>query len=105
MGVRLAAIRQGSPASALEPRICWLSGTEKPRGHMAGNQTKGLWARREDKCKLGLVHRWQPSPKIIFTMILGPPSHLAWLCVFATPWLWPEAANVGLSYQWRPYYW
>ena len=36
VGVRLAASGHSSPASVLEPSICWLSGTGKPTGDLAG---------------------------------------------------------------------
>ena len=40
--VRPAASGHRSPASAVEPHTCWLSGTGKPMGHMAGTQTRSL---------------------------------------------------------------
>ena len=43
--VRPATVRQGSPASVLEPHTCWLSGTGKPMISVAGTQTKSLWPR------------------------------------------------------------
>ena len=42
VGVRLAAVRHCSPASAVEHRTCWLSGTGKPMGHMGGTLTGSL---------------------------------------------------------------
>ena len=43
--VKLVARRQGSPASALEPRTCWPSGTGRPMRNVAGTQSRSLWAR------------------------------------------------------------
>ena len=47
VGVRLAAIRQGSPASAVEHHTCWLNGTGKPVGGVAGTLTRSLWAQQK----------------------------------------------------------
>ena len=49
--MRPAASSQVSPASALEHRTCWLSGTGRPTRHMAGVQTALLWA--QDRRRTG----------------------------------------------------
>ena len=42
--VRPAASSQASPASPVDQHTCWLSGTGRPMIHMAGTQTRSLWA-------------------------------------------------------------
>ena len=44
--LRPDAQRLGSPASAMEHQTCWLSGTGRPIGGLAGTQTGSLWARK-----------------------------------------------------------
>ena len=59
--VRPAASRHRSPASAVEPHTCWLSGTGKPMGHMAGTQTGSLWAqpkRCTGSCRTSASWAW-----------------------------------------------
>ena len=80
VGVRLAASMPSSPASVLEPCICWLSGTGKSIGGLAGTLTLSLWYPtgrciwvQQNECKLGLVHRWPATPKARVAYDLGSP--------------------------------
>ena len=93
-GVRLAAARQGSPASAMEHRTCWLSGTGKPMGDVGGTQTGLPWVQRR-RCTgssmMSASWAWctDGRHKHVSVLVgwLAPPSPQAKLCVLATPWL------------------
>ena len=92
--VRHAAIGQNSPASVMDPRICWLSGTGKPTRNAACTQTRSLWdttGRCTGSCKTSASWAWctdgRPHQMIALQRVLAPPSNLAMLCVPATPWL------------------
>ena len=104
--VRPAAVRQGSPASAMEHHTCWLSGTGKPMQDVAGIQTGSLWAqsrRCTGSCKTSASWAWctigKPHQIVALGIIEAPHSHLAIVCVPATPWLCnaqrePEGASL-----------
>ena len=93
-GVRLAAVRQGSPASAMEHHTCWLSGTGKPMGDVGGTQTGLPWVQRR-RCTgsstMSASWAWCTDGRHMYLVVLvgwlTPHFPQAQLCVLATPWL------------------
>ena len=105
--VRPAASGRCGPASALEPGICWLSGTGKPMRVVvitlgSGKQVHCIV---QDECKLGLVHRWQARLDHRVFSITGSPfpsghsvcacNSLAVQCLEVAI-LWDYSSNGGL---------